>query len=319
MNYGFIVPTRGVFGARDSILKVAQRADELGYAYAAATDHIVVPSDIASRYPYTDNGVFPGSATGEYMEPLGLMAFLAAATTNIRLLTSVMVVPHRPAILTAKLLATIDILSGGRMTVGCGAGWMREEFEAIDAPSFEKRGKVTDEYIAAYRELWTSDNPSFDGEFVKFSDIIFLPKPVQKPCPPIWTGGESGPALRRAARLADCWYPVGNNPSHPLNTPARYAAKAAELRGLAEGYGRDPGEIDLAYWALWYPSDETRTTDDGERMMFTGSDQDVIDDIGALRDIGVKTIMLGYASPTVQEQLEKMERFMSDVAPRAGG
>lgn len=316
MDYGFVVPTRGVFGNRDTILTVARRAEVLGYAYAAATDHIVVPKDIDTRYPYTDTGQFPGSASGEYMEPLALMAFLAAATQKIRLLTSVMVVPYRPVLLTAKLLATIDILSGGRMTVGCGAGWMREEFEAVDAPPFDKRGKVTDEYIAAFRELWTSDNPSFDGEFVKFSDIIFLPKPEQSL--PIWTGGESAPAMRRAARLADCWYPVGNNLARPLNTAARYAAKADELATLAEGYGRDPSDIDLAYWALWYPSPEPRTVDTGERMLFTGGNEDVAGDIRALADIGVKTVMLGYASPTVEEQIEKMEQFMSEVAPLVG-
>ncbi len=318
MDYGFVVPTRGVFGNRGSILTVARRAEALGYAYAAATDHIVVPNDIETRYPYTETGQFPGSASGEYMEPLSLMAFLAAATSKIRLLTSVMVVPHRPAILTAKILATIDVLSGGRMTVGCGIGWMREEFEAIDAPPFEKRARVTDEYIAAFRELWTEDNPSLDGEFVKFSDIIFLPKPVQRPHPPIWTGGESAPAMRRAARLADCWYPVGNNLDRPLNTAARYAEKADELGTLAQGYGRDPSDIDLAYWALWYPTPEPRTTDNGQRMLFTGGNEDVAGDIRALADTGVKTIMLGYASPTVEEQIDKMEQFMSEVAPMVG-
>ncbi len=318
MNYGFIVPTRGVFGSRDSILTVAQRAEKLGYAYLAATDHIIVPRDIDSPYPYTQSREFPGRASGEYMEPLTLMGFLSAATSNIRFLTSVMVVPHRPAILTAKVLATIDVLSGGRMTVGCGVGWMREEFEAIGAPPFDKRSQVTDEYIAAFRELWTSEDPSFDGEYVKFSNVIFLPRPVQKPHPPIWTGGESPPALRRAARLADGWYPVGNNPEHPLDTADRYAAKVKELKDLAESYGRDPATIDLAYWALWYPAAEARTADDGGRMLFTGGDDDVADDIGALRELGVSTIMLGYASPTVQEQLEKMERFTAEVAPLAG-
>jgi probable F420-dependent oxidoreductase len=318
MDYGFVVPTRGVFGSRDPIVTVAQRAEKLGYSYLAATDHIVVPRDIDSLYPYTESRIFPGSASGEYMEPLSLMAFLAAATTKIRLVTSVMVVPHRPAILTAKILATLDVLSGGRMTVGCGVGWMREEFEAIDAPPFEKRGRVTDEYIAAFRELWTKDDPSFDGEFVKFSNIIFLPKPVQKPSPPIWIGGESAPALRRAARLADGWYPVGRNQQYPLDTADRFAAKVKELRALAEGYGRDPSEIELAYWALWYPAPETRAKDSSERMLFTGSDDDVAGDIQALREIGVSMIMLGYASPTLQEQLDKMERFAADVRPLAG-
>ena len=114
---------------------------------------------------------------------LTVHAFLAASTTSLRLLTSVMVVPHRPPVLTAKVLATIDILSGGRLIVGCGAGWLREEFEAIQAPDFDRRGAVTAEYIRAFKELWTSESPTFDGEFCSFTNLYFEPKPVQKPHP----------------------------------------------------------------------------------------------------------------------------------------
>jgi alkanesulfonate monooxygenase SsuD/methylene tetrahydromethanopterin reductase-like flavin-dependent oxidoreductase (luciferase family) len=124
-----------------------------------------------------------------------------------------MVVPHRPPVLTAKILATIDVLSKGRLIVGCGVGWMREEFEAIGAPPYDKRGAVSDEYIRAFKELWTSDNPTFSGKYCSFANVAFAPKPLQKPHPPIWVGGESPVALRRAGRLADAWYPIGSNPS----------------------------------------------------------------------------------------------------------
>jgi probable F420-dependent oxidoreductase len=314
MEFGYIVPTRGPFGSRESVLAIARHADALGFGYVACTDHIVVPRAIGSTYPYTQSGQFPGSAPGEYMEPLVLLSCLAGATEKVRLLTSVMVVPHRPAVLTAKMLATIDVLSGGRVTLGCGAGWMREEFEAIGAPPFDKRGSVTDEYIAAFRQLWTEDDPRFDGEFVKFSDIIFLPKPIQTPIP-IWTGGESGRALRRAARIADGWYPVGNNPAHPLNTLERYSAKLDEFRSLAEGYGRDPASIVQAYWAMWYLADQTLTADDGTRVLMTGSNDQVLDDIGRLGELGVKVIMLGYAAPSLQEMLDTMSRFAEEIAP----
>src|SRR5262249_56194611 len=134
-----------------------------------------------------------------------------------------MVGPHRAAVLTAKMLATIDVLSGGRLIVGIGAGWLKEEFEALGPPPFEERGAVTDEYMLAFRELWTKDAPQFDGRYVKFKDVVFAPKPVQK-CPPMWVGGESGPAMRRPARMGDGWYPIGTNPPHPINTMARYRA-----------------------------------------------------------------------------------------------
>ena len=119
---------------------------------------------------------------------------MAALTSKLRFVMSVMVVPHRPAVLTAKILATIDYLSKGRLTLGIGVGWCREEFEAIAAAPFDDRGHVTDEWMMACKELWSNDDPHFDGKYVKFSDVVFTPKPVQQPIP-IWVGGESAPAL----------------------------------------------------------------------------------------------------------------------------
>ena len=132
-----------------------------------------------------------------------------------------MVVPHRPAVLTAKILATIDYLSKGRLTLGIGAGWCREEFEAINAAPFDDRGHVTDEWMMACKELWSKDDPRFDGKYVKFKDVVFTPKPVQQPIP-IWVGGESGPALRRTARYANGWYPVCTNPQFPMHTLSKF-------------------------------------------------------------------------------------------------
>src|SRR6516162_4280046 len=166
---------------------------------------------------------------------------------EVKFLTSVMVVPHRPAVLTAKILATIDVMSGGRLIVGVGAGWLEEEFVAIGAPPFAERGTATDEYLMAFRELWTKDKPRFDGRFVKFSDILFAPKPVQKPCPALWIGGESGSAMRRVARIGDGWYPIGANPQHRLDTMARYRAAVERLRKLAADVGRDPASVALAF------------------------------------------------------------------------
>ena len=161
------------------------------------------------------------------------MAWLAAKTKTLGLVLSVMVVPHRPAVLAAKQLATIDILSGGRLTVGIGAGWMREEFEALQTEPFDERGAVTDEYIAAFKELWTSDDPRFEGKYVRFSNIDFTPKPVQRPHPPIWVGGESGPALRRTAKLGDVWYPIQANPAFPMDS--LHAAEGRHREAAGDG------------------------------------------------------------------------------------
>src|SRR3954468_12829580 len=198
MHIGCSAPTSGPLIEPDSLLRIATEAESLGYDYVTVSDHIMIPTSIASRYPYSDSGEFPSGAAAPRLEQLTAATFIAAATTKLRIVTSVMVVPHRPAVLTAKILASIDFLSKGRLTLGIGAGWCEEEFIAIGAPPFAERGAVTDEFMAVCRELWTSDHPQFDGKYVKFKDVLFPPKPVQKSIP-IWVGGESGPAMRRTA------------------------------------------------------------------------------------------------------------------------
>ena len=191
--------------------RLATRAEELGYDFVSLSDHIVIPRQIRSDYPYNRDGIYRsglfGAGQAEYLEQLTTAAFVAARTSRIELLTSVMVVPYRAPLHAAKVISTIDVLSGGRMILGVGAGWMREEFEALGAPAFERRGAVTEEYLRTFVELWTADSPEMRGKWVQFSDITFEPKPARKPHPPIWMGGESDAALRRAARLADGWYP----------------------------------------------------------------------------------------------------------------
>jgi alkanesulfonate monooxygenase SsuD/methylene tetrahydromethanopterin reductase-like flavin-dependent oxidoreductase (luciferase family) len=138
---------RGPMASREGTMTVARTAERLGFAHIGINDHVVVPSDIASRYPYTQHGEWPGRTFGECLEMLTTMAFVAGCTDRIRILSSVMILPYRPAVLTAKMLATADLLSEGRIILGCGVGWMPEEFEALAAPDFKARGAVTDEWI----------------------------------------------------------------------------------------------------------------------------------------------------------------------------
>src|SRR5262245_15484773 len=247
MDFGVNVMTRGITGGPEGLVAMARRAEELGFAHVTANDHLVVPNRIASRYPYTATGDWPGARAGECLEQITVLGFLAAATSRIRLVTSVMVVPQRPAVLAAKTLATVDVLSRGRLTVGVGVGWLDEEFRAVAAPPFDQRGAVTDEFLAAFDELWTSAAPRFAGRHVSFDDIRFEPKPVQRPRPPIWVGGESPAALRRVAHLGDGWYPVGSNPRDPLDTPARYVEARRRLEAEVEKARRDPRIIAQAY------------------------------------------------------------------------
>lgn len=317
MDYGFSIPTRGTLATREALIAMARRGEELGFGYIAIPDHIVIPRQIASPYPYSAQRKMPGAEEGDCLEQLMLMAYLAAATQKIRLLTSVMVVPHRSPVFTAKALATIDQLSGGRVTVGCGAGWMDEEFQAIGAPPFAERGKVTDEYLRIFKLLWTQDDPRFDGKYAQFKDIVFEPKPLQKPHPPLWIGGESPAALRRVVALGDAWYPLGANPEFPLNTVERYTHAVALLRTAALAVKRDPASIALAYWAPWYREGRTNTLQDGQREAFTGSDEEVAQDIRAFRAVGVQHLLFNFVRPTLPDSLAAMERFAAKVLPLA--
>jgi probable F420-dependent oxidoreductase len=316
MDFGFSIPTRGTLATQQAVLTLAQRGEQLGFAHVAIPDHIIIPRSIASPYPYNAQGKMVGASDGDCLEQLAVLAYLAAVTTKLRLLTSVMVVPHRPAVFTAKALATIDVLSNGRVDVGIGAGWMDEEFQAIGAPPFAERGKVTDEYVRVFKELWTKDEPRYEGQYASFRDVTFLPKPLQKPHPPIWVGGESPAALRRVIALGDAWYPIGTNPQFLLNTIERFSAGVNRLRAEAVNAKRDPETIAITYWAPWYKETQKPLIDDGKRQLFTGTDDDVASDIAAFRELGVKHLLFNFTRAGLAESLAAMERFVAEVLPR---
>ena len=314
MEFGFGVPSRGPLASLENMVTIAQKGEEMGFEIVSVSDHIVVPYTIDSIYPYNETGEFTSSQSGEYMEQLATISFLAGVTSSIKLLTSVMVLPHRSPVLTAKILATIDVLSQGRLIVGCGVGWMREEFEAIGAPPYEERGAVGNEYLRVFKELWTSDNPSYDGDYCSFSNISFAPKPVQQPHPPLWIGGESPPALRRAAELGDAWYPIGSNPRFPVGTFDQLADYMSRVRGNAERAGRDPAELDFAYSVNWYDTSEAQVVD-GERRPLTGNAVQASDDVKRLEEMGVNHLMLGFQAPTLDDTLGQLQRFTDEVRP----
>ncbi|MCE2463528.1 MAG: LLM class F420-dependent oxidoreductase, partial [Dehalococcoidia bacterium] len=319
-KYGFILPNRGSLGTPENTVTIAKRAEEMGYDSLFKGDHIVVPGNINSRYPYTATGEFPGSDSGEAQEMLAVLSFLAGQTRTIRLVTSVIIVPHRNPLVAAKALATLDVLSNGRLVVGIGAGWMREEFEALDLPPFEERGAVTDEYVRAFKELWTSETPTFEGKYCRFSDITFLPKPVQKPHPPIWVGGESPRALRRTAELADGWYPLGANPNFPLEKPEQLAAAISRLASYAEKAGRDPSDIEIIHWIPRYDlNKDGEALSNGERLPFTGSADQIASDIRRYEEMGVGHLVVDFfrakSGIGLEEGLQSMEDMATQVWP----
>jgi probable F420-dependent oxidoreductase len=304
VRYGFYLPTRGATASPEALETLVARGEALGFASVVIADHIVFPVTITSRYPYTVSGAFPGQ--GDALEQLPLMAFVAARSRTLRLISSVMILPYRNPVVTAKMLATIDVLSRGRLTVGVGVGWLREEFEALGAPPFERRGAVSDEYLRIFKTLWTQDPASYRGEFYRFEASRCLPHPVQKPHPPIWVGGHSKAALRRAARLGDGWHPVGANPAVPLG-PAELRASLDELRRLTEAEGRDPVTLTISYKAPVY--DRAPAGDGPDRRPFSGSEQAIVDDVAAFAGLGVSELIFDFRSESLAESLERMERF----------
>lgn len=312
MEFGFGMPTRGPLANPENIKSIAERGESLGYGIMFVSDHIVIPQDIDSIYPYSATGEFIGGSSGECLEQLSLLSYLAGITTTAKLLTSVMVLPHRRPINTAKSLATIDVLSNGRVILGAGVGWMQEEFDAIGTAPYAERGAVGDEYLRAFKELWTSDNPTFVGKYVNFSNVTFAPKPVQKPHPPIWIGGESPPALRRAATLGDAWYPIGSNPRFPVGNAQQFAEHRDRLHGYARDAGRDPSEIDLGYNANWY-NGEGQNNADGSRRFCSGTPEQVAGDIKSLQDEGVRNIMVNFQRDTLDDSLNAMEFFADKI------
>lgn len=317
MRYGFYLPTRGQTATPEALDTLLQRGEAFGFHSAVITDHVVFPVRVDSRYPYTVSGAFPGG--GDALEQLTLMAFVAGRSRTLRLVTSVMILPYRNPVFTAKALATVDVLSGGRVTVGVGVGWLREEFEALAAPPFERRGASSDEYLRIFKTLWTECPASFEGEFYRFQDLRCLPQPVQKPHPPIWIGGHSKPALRRVVAHGDGWHPVGANPAVPLR-PAELRASLDELAKLAEKAGRDPRALTISLKAPVYDrSHGARPVvgPDGERLPFTGLVAQVAEDIGTYARLGVSELIFDFRTESLDETLELMEHFATEIKPAA--
>jgi probable F420-dependent oxidoreductase len=313
MEIGFNLPISGPLSAPEAMIGIAQQGEALGYDYLTLTDHIVLPNTQVPGYPYSESGEFFGEGPEHRHEQLTAAAFIAAKTTRIRLVLAVMVVPHRPAVLAAKMLSTIDALSGGRLVIGIGAGWLQAEFNAVVATPFAERGRVTDEYVKAFKELWTRETPRFDGNWVNFDQVRFEPKPTQKPHPPIWVGGESGPSLRRAARLGDAWYPIGSNNKHLLDTLPRYRAGVERLRRLTAEAGRDPTSVGLTYRVKRYGEAVPEKASDGERRLFSGSISDIVADLRALREIGVAAVDIDFERPDAAASIAEMRRFQEQV------
>jgi probable F420-dependent oxidoreductase len=295
---------------------MAARADALGYASVFVTDHVVLPASMArSVYPYSVSRQLPGGAAQDYLEPLALLGALARATRRVRLGTSVLVVPYRHPLLTAKMLATLDRISGGRIILGAGVGWLREEFEALGTPPFEERGAVTDEYLEFMRRTWTTDPVTFRGRYVSVANVHALPKPMQPGGIPVWIGGHTDGAVRRAARLGDGWHPIILRPPGLL-MPDQYAGRVRQLQGWAKEAGRDPQSVTLTIRVPMEVRPRRLKAPAGERPLFQGTADEVARDIRTYAELGVSHIVWDPTHQDLPSVLDNLRRFAQEVMPR---
>ena len=220
----------------DVALDICRRAEAVGFESVWGGEHVVLPTSIESRYPYTADGKIPAEPDTPIPDPLIWLAFVAACAPTLRLGTCILIVPQRNPIVLAKELATLDRLSGGRVELGLGVGWLREEFDALGVP-WDRRGARNDEYVAAMRALWAGPHAEFHGEFVDFAPVTCSPRPVQTSIP-ILVGGDTPAAINRAVRLADGYFPGEGDAE-------RLGALITTLRQAADAQGRDPDSIEV--------------------------------------------------------------------------
>jgi len=220
----------------ESALEICRTAEAVGFDSVWGGEHVIRPDEIESAYPYTEDGTAPGEADTPVPDPLIWLAYVGAAAPTLRLGTCILIVPQRNPLVLAKELATLDRLTEGRVVLGLGVGWMREEFEALGVP-WERRGARTDEYVAAMRALWAGPHAEYRGEFVDFGPVTCSPRPISGSIP-VLVGGDTPAAVRRAARMADGYFPG-------TTEPEALAGLIQGVRVAAEEEGRDPNSIEI--------------------------------------------------------------------------
>ncbi len=310
VTFGCSLPSRGPMASPEALRSLAQRAEDLAFDSVWVSDHIILPHQVESFYPYSPDGVAVFQPDQPYYDAIATLNVLAGCTQNLRLGTHVLILPYRNPVLTAKMIATLDVLSGGRVTLGVGVGWMEEEFQALGLDTFAQRGAVTNEYLRLFKELWTKEEPEFQGEYYQLSGAGFLPKPLQQPHPPIWIGGHTGPAIRRAAELGDGWMPIGLRPPAVLE-PEELAGMIARLRTLTRRAGRPEDAV-----APCFSTDVAFETAAGQsRRLMRGRPEQIAADLRQYQDLGVRNFILGFSADSVEGQREAMEQFSREVMP----
>lgn len=292
MQIGCHLPTQGPLATREALMTFCRKAEEQHIASLWVSDHVVFPYANSGAY---SGGRFPHAPQTPYLEPVTALAAAAMCTERARIGASVFILGHRPPVVMAKMLTTIDTLSNGRLICGVGVGWWTEEFAALGVP-FHTRGRQGDEILRVFKELWTAEHPQFDGEFYRFSQIGFAPKPVQKPHPPLWVGGHSPGALRRAVTFGDGWHATSQSPEQLRDSLAR-------LRQAADKAGR---AFDTLALSLRLPL---------RADALQGSPQAIIDQYGAYQALGLTHLVVDFRRDDLGQMLEGLDLLTTVIRP----
>ena len=292
MDIGCHLPNQGPLATGEALSTFAREADRRDIASLWVSDHVIFPRTATGSYP---GGRFPHPPDKPYLEPVVALAAAAVCTSRARLGASVFILGHRHPVVMAKMLTSIDALSQGRLICGVGVGWWKEELEILGVP-FHRRGRQADEILTIFKTLWSADNPAFEGEFFRFRDIGFAPKPVQKPHPPIWVGGDSPGAFRRVATLGDGWHATSK-------TPAQFSEALGRLRKAADEARRPFESIELSL--------RFELTDE----LITQGTQAVVDVLGAYKRLGLRHILLQFRRDDLGRMLEILDFVTGSVRP----
>ena len=296
MRLGFNLPQIGPAAGPEAIVRVAQRAEELGYDSVWVTERLLYPIEPKTPYMATPDGSLP-EAYKIVLDPLEALTFVAGQTSRVALGTSILDMPYYNPVMLARRLTTLDVLSGGRLRLGLGLGWSQDEFDAAGV-SLKQRGRRADEFLSVLKAIWTTDPVEFQGEFYQIPKSVILPKPVQKPHPPIYLAAFSPGGLKRTATMANGWLPAGLPPD-------AMKQMIAGLKDMAQQAGRDPNELEVVVRANILVTDEALGED---RWIFTGSSEQIKSDIAATREVGVAEIPF---DPSVSPDGTSVDGFLS--------
>jgi probable F420-dependent oxidoreductase len=290
MKFGIAFANIGPMAHPEGAAHLAQVAEAAGFESLWTVEHVIVPAGYQSEYPYSPSGRMPGPEDSDIPDPLIWLTYVAAQTTTIRLGTGILILPQRNPIVLAKEIATLDRLSGGRVELGVGVGWLQEEFDAIGIP-FEERGRRTDDHVAALRALWEQDQATHEGPFVSFTGAISRPRPTQASVP-ITIGGHSAAAARRAGRLGDGFFPG-------RGTHEELVELIGIMRTSATEHGRNPDAITI--------------TAGGNGAIGPGA----LDEVKALGDLGVERVIIPPLAFDPEGQREAFGRYGEDVIAKS--